>query len=279
MIKIGGSAIDYTIERQSARLYYVLNNLAKLQENYQLILTVGGGKRADITKMEYKLFGKLCDSVRDGFIAQFYEDLKTNMNLVSGLIGKDKVYCVYRDNTESIDKLLNNDKILLFSALPDDMNSEGLSAAYSDAHTIRIANIFKVKKLALLKRTDCIYIFDPYKGYDKGTDKWKQIQNNNKQFKVLSVDDFFKGNAISRIGAFDGDGNHLFDDLGLVYFKNSDIESIDVIHISPYELFIDGSHVVTKQPKPAIHETAYMQERIDKFLLNEYSGIIGRITK
>lgn len=277
LFKIGGSSIDYTIEQESSKIYDILKIFLKLQKKYQIILSIGGGKRADITKMEYKLFKHLPE-VKNNILKQFKSDLKNNMEFIRNLLGSENSMCIYDDF--SVKKVLNEDKIILISIMPDKLNKENISPLFSDAHTILIAEYFGVRKIGILKRTDSVYNFDPYLGFYGGNKKWVSCQKDNFPYNVICVDSFFKPNCPNRIGAFDKEPHHLFDDTGLRLFKKSNIESISIVHISPYELYIGGKHVVTGKKKPNKPENKYRDNILHSIVKGENkTGVILRKSK
>ena len=127
----------------------------------------------------------------------------------------------------------------------------------SDTHTIALAEFYGAKRVILIKRTDGIYDFDPYRGFvfDTATrgcadfNRWHDHQQDNKRHATVTIDKLLKG-RITREGSSvhdgtaDGSKGHLMEDSALEYLRNcSHVEELLVVHIAPDEMyFSSGRH-------------------------------------
>ena len=134
----------------------------------------------------------------------------------------------------------------------------------SDTHTIALAEFYGAERIVLIKRTDGIYDFDPYRGFvlDQLThrcadiEKWKEAQRGNKRHTVVTIEDLLN-DKLSREGTGidgkrDGSAGHLMEDSALRYMleRCRYVKEIVVAHIAPEELHypIGGEkyrHVIT----------------------------------
>jgi len=127
---------------------------------------------------------------------------------------------------------------------------DGIPLQDSDTHTIALAEFCQAGRVVLVKRTDGIYDYDPYRGFVLDTktyrcadwDSWAEAQENNRRHGAVTIDEML-GDGISRIGTGvdgmpDGSLGHLMEDSALRYMRDKcqHVKEIVVVHIAPKEM-------------------------------------------
>jgi hypothetical protein len=301
--KFGGSADDFDIEQPPPARLETLNELYYLQQKQQVILTVGAGKIGDIEKTLYKKYASISKDFKEKFpyIMSRYVlpgNIATNMYI----LGTDRaIYIPFFElisKDVNLERLFDTDSIIILGAAPRHLSISRPEAANpenreypniplqdSDAQTMLLAEYVGAKRVILIKRTDGIYLFDPYRGFLEGPEKWRETQKENRRIEQISCDELINGrlnggDAVSREGAFDGMGEHLMETSALKLFKASQvIDEITVVHVYPQEMYVNGTHVVTGSKMP---DTG---KRLRRRMFNEAIGKsentlnLSRITK
>lgn len=278
--KIGGSSDDLHRQHQtSLALGEALDDLVAIQHEgtYQVVLFVGAGELGTIYKIDKRKFGDRED-VSHSHEYNIQKALDINAERYVGIMGHRNAFYIYPDIlygrglargiwNEDFESLFNGGRVIVMSMAPRHLGLGKLGPGAipgdkSDGHTILGARYVCAKTVGLLKRTDGPYLFDPYLGF--GTSEWVLQQSKNRQLHNVSLDEFLK---CSRIGAEDGDDDHLMERDGLELFRSlPDVEKIAISHIAPYELYHDGLHVVTRQMKPNLPECDYRRQQMMKII-------------
>ena len=228
MFKVGGSALDYVAEHQDARpMKELLEYFWQLQKEgiYQIILTVGGGPIGDA----YRKILRPADSNRAvQYNTEVLEDLASeNAEGAAMTVTPRQMLSRYAD----LERLFNQGRIIIMSEAPRHLgigrlDGQTVLQSDSDAQTLLLAELFGVKYIGLIKRTDGIYSFDPITGFvaNSGSqEKWLATQSHNTLFGRVTYAELLKGltaagHEISRTGAHDGNPDHLITDAALQLF-------------------------------------------------------------
>ncbi len=318
MFKIGGSADDFDEEKEGEQLAETIDFFVQIQKEgaYQVILTTGAGKRGDLIKKRLLKYGMSRREIREGYPYKINEALVSNMKDVRDIASKENAVYItpYQMSgreplylpdfgegapkpwrMDNIQRLFNQDKVIIISSAPRHLGMghpevtlkkhihyPNIPMEDSDSQTVLLAEMFGVKTLGLIKRTDDIYKLDPYYGFMISSigkaNFWpqKQSRKKNRALSCVSYKDLLDPEKVSRKGAFDMQGGHLFEDSGLKLFGQSEtLEKIAVAHISPYELYYRGIHVVQKKRKPLLPEREVREARIREIIQGtDYACII-----
>ncbi len=253
VVKIGGSTFDWVRdnkEKLCPYLNYYGDVLLRIFQERNMILTVGAGPAGDIAKFNKN---KYSDTLL--FQKHFPEDmisaLEHNLTVLDMLFPKDTIsryeygYEFYNVTQENSVK-----EITLMAIAPHHiLVRDHIPLQDSDTHTIALAEFFGAERVVLVKRTDGIYNFDPYRGRPFAKDKmnyfdllkWKITQRSNRRHDIVSVDDMLSGNfsreGTGMDGKADGSQGHLMEDSALEYFKYcNNVREICVVHIAPEEM-------------------------------------------
>jgi len=180
------------------------------------------------------------------------------------------------------------------------MVRKGIPLQDSDTHTLAIAEYCKVPRVVLVKRTDGIYNFDPYRGFvmdprtfrcaDYGS--WRSTQQGNKRYEAVDLDEMIDGSTFSREGTSpegmaDGSTGHLMEDSALRYMRDEChyVKEIVVVHIAPEEMHErigrnKYRHIVTGEEvmiDPAVGWAGVTEQRLRSALEGQaFSRIIKR---
>lgn len=165
----------------------------------------------------------------------------------------------------------------------------------SDTHTIALAEFYGVERVVLVKRTDGLYKFDPYRGFSLNTDDdeerygvWQYCQEANERYEKITIDqmlddtEFSREGTDMRTGNADGSNGHLMEDSALEYMKGcKKVKEIVIAHIAPEEMYYpthsgEYKHVVTKETLPGdTHWELLFEERLS----NAIKGIGSKIVR
>ncbi|HLD42886.1 MAG TPA: hypothetical protein VJB08_02760 [Candidatus Nanoarchaeia archaeon] len=196
------------------------------------------------------------------------EVLMTNLKMIHGiftperssLIGPGAFYFISNSNKKTPLIAMAPHYILVRDEIP---------LQDSDTHTIALAEFYGIEKVILIKRTDGIYKYDPYRGFELSSktvyraamDKWKEAQKENELFPVVGLEEMISGKLFSREGTgpdghADGTVGHLIEDSALEYMAGCrHVKEVLIVPIAPEELYIPGSnrreamHIVTQETK------------------------------
>jgi uridylate kinase len=270
VVKLGGSSFDYDIDCKNRNIEEVCKILTRmLQEKNRIILTAGAGPYGDISKDFIAQHGQRI-SLDKHFSQIMVRNLQTNLKLLEKLFDEDYAFLVDLGFFYNITEESTAKRIPLISTAPHYvMAREGIPLQDSDTHTVALAEFYGAERIVLIKRTDGIYDFDPYRGRPFGVDlsqdtpgnqrllyNWIEAQKDNKRHSKVTARGMLEGN-ISRIGTnmkggFDGSTGHLMEDSALRYMMDrcSRVKEIAIVHIAPEEMHyrIGGDqyrHVVT----------------------------------
>lgn len=164
------------------------------------------------------------------------------------------------------------------------MVKQGIPLTDSDTGTLALAELYGAERVVLLKRTDGIYKYDPYRGYRpnphapygcQDSKAWQEAQRANQRYSSVTVDNLIAG-TISRegtavTGLADGSGGHLMEDSGLKYFQDhcTSVKEIVVVHIAPEELWVPKGHstyqhIVTREQLQLDHQSwsGYLETKL-----------------
>ncbi len=304
LIKIGGSADDFDQETDSLALRDVLETLVELQseQQYQVLVAVGAGKSGDLTKRRRAKHGDYSPALRREYPFDIRDDLLRNMRFLYNLIGaKHATYMApYQLSREGLsmdddravpysgleafstgrqERFFNQEKVIILGSAPrhlglghpdivDPQKSSYPNIAYehSDAQMMLWAQALGCRQVTLCKRTDGVYLYDPYTGFNADATLWRNQQQHNARLNTVSYQELLDGKTkdgrdISLIGSFDGQGDHLLETEALKLGLKFNIAA-GIVHIHNQELFPDGHHVVTNEPESIMAAHLTLEDRI-----------------
>ncbi len=313
VIKIGGSAFDFDRQNKgSYNLQTICQTLSKLHREYdksgyekianRIIVTAGAGQFGDIIKDQRSKY-----LFNPGVVAQYpmamAEALEANLKSIKPYFGSKASLLTtgafYYISTSSTSK-----RIPLIGTAPHYiMVRNKIPLQDSDTHTVALAEFYGAERIILIKRTDGVYNFDPYRGFvpnpADGTcadiTRWAMAQEYNKRYSVVSVDELLSGN-ISRDGTgIDGNADdstgHLMEESALIYMRDKCeyVKEILIVHIAPEEMFCqerknaknpyihlyanEKLHIVTEEDGVAGDYKTSWQSRLEKSIENALKGI------
>ncbi|MBN2368214.1 hypothetical protein JXC34_04280 [Candidatus Woesearchaeota archaeon] len=286
VVKNGGSADDFdNFVKYKKNISYLCETLTKIlyeqkrkinRNRLRTIMTSGAGQRGNRAKNRMQKYidnPRIQEQVPKRIGNALIENLEeTQPFFYNKRTGKYMAKVLnsgafYHINDQSAAK-----KILLMPTAPHyKAVRDGIPLQDSDTHTIALAEHFGAEKVVLIKRTDGIYDFDPYRGFpleltlpeSKLVNKlvmkrWQLHQRHNKRHEVVSVDDLLSGKfsreGTGAYGRADGSTGHLMEDSALRYFKNNckHVKEILVVHIAPEEMYYQVwgnryKHIITKE--------------------------------
>jgi len=304
VVKIGGSAFDFDRQVKSKlNLEHVCETLVKIHQDREgsrkkrrvnrIILTVGAGQYGDIPKDWLQKYGHN-EKVRVQYPKSMAQALQANLENLKPLVG-DLAALLKTGAFYYLTKNSASRRIPLIGTAPHYiMAKDGIPLQDSDTHTIALAEFCGTERVVLIKRTDGIYDFDPYRGFrlEPSTGRcasygdWKFAQEGNNRYEVVSIDEMLSGETFSREGTgidgkADGSTGHLMEDSALEYMKRCQrVREIVVVHIAPEEMYYerDGRyrHVVTGETLPLDTDwNLFLEQRIrDAFQGKAYSKIV-----
>lgn len=289
VVKVGGSAFDYDRQnRVGNNLRNVCRILSKIHQERapnprnrdqvnRILVTVGAGQFGDAVKDWYKKYGD--DPRVAALFPQMIADaLDTNLQMMRPhfdfdhpdgygkpqVLGTGAYYYINKGNTSQ--------RIPLIATAPHwVLARDRIPLQDSDTHTVALAEFYGAERIVLIKRTDGVYDFDPYRGFvlDQQTyncadfDGWRreQRQKNHRHSRV-TIPELLEG-SLSREGTgidgkADGSTGHLMEDSALRYMlkKCHTVREIIVVHVAPEEMYYrkQGSgnvhtHVVTGEKR------------------------------
>ena len=143
----------------------------------------------------------------------------------------------------------------------------------SDTQTIAIAEFYRAERLILLKRTDGIYLYDPYNGFKSGASAWGVQQKDNKRLQVVYAEDLLS-DEISRVGAYDGRGNHLIEETAIKYFieRAKTLKEILIVHIAPEEMFVKDTNITANLRLRHVVDPSIQYKPLEEQLFNAFKG-------
>ncbi|MFH1591639.1 MAG: hypothetical protein ABIC95_06980 [archaeon] len=282
MTKFGGSADDYNIEKlESANIVRVCRILTDIIESpgsfgltneLRLIGTVGAGKQGDIDKGIIRSLG-IGNTLIRNFPGEIIRDLQDHANYISGVMNENGNYSTsYTDGRlKNIINDINNGIIPLFSSAPHYLLfSHQIPLSDSDTHSLLLGEIYKARKLILIKRTDGIYLFDPLREkitlqemnehplISRITNRIHRYhQRNNIKYSIIKASDMIAGkitrDGTNKYGQKDKTTNHLAETSMLDFFldKCKHVQEIYVVHVAPEEMYFKRknkwNHIITKE--------------------------------
>lgn len=286
VVKIGGSAFDFV--RQTGRgdtletVCTVLTEIHQTREQevdgkvkkgafvtkterlpiQRLIVTAGAGQHGDVEKDLLKAHADH-EGMKKRYPLAIAEALQQNLNYLKALFG-GAAKLLTTETFYHISRNLTRKQIPLIGTSPHYLLArDRIPLQDSDTHTIALAEFYGARRVVLIKRTDGIYDFDPYRGFilDQvnsqcaDSDTWATAQLYNRCNDVCTVSDLLsrkvtrEGSSVYT-GSADGTSGHLMEDSALQYFSNCRyVEEILVMHIAPDEMYaLDKGtlkHIVT----------------------------------
>lgn len=279
VVKIGGSSYDFDrqvkdnfnfehICRTLSRIHDERGNTRKTRRVNRMIVTVGAGQHGDIIK-EHTAKYHHNGSVNANYPKAMANALQSNLENLKPLFG-EKAALINTGAFYYIGKHSTSKRIPLIGTAPHYvMVRDNIPLQDSDTHTIALADFYGAERVVLIKRTDGIYNFDPYREFilDPVTGKcashgeWKFEQEGNKRYETVNINEMLSGKEFSREGTAvdgkaDGSTGHLMEDSALAYMqKCNNVKEVVVVHIAPEEMYYkkDGQykHIVTGETKPS----------------------------
>lgn len=302
VVKFGGSAFDY--QRSLKNEDYAIGEYCRVIKELfneklpdprrkkkmvtetlflrrRIVVTVGAGQIGDVVK-DWKTThgGFSSDPAEDGvtlrrpdlsvdiLFPEFMADaLSLNLKMVYAIFGNKFTGRYEPEQFYIITNKKAREKIPLIAVAPHYvLVRDEIPIQDSDTHTIALAEFYGIQKVILLKRTDGIYHYDPYRGFkaDPITGKctsfqdWKNAQRGNRRFSTVTIDDmlnktFSREGSYAITGTADGTAGHLMEDSALEYMRTcKNVQEIMVVHIAPHEMYAprsddDFEHIVTDE--------------------------------
>lgn len=294
--KFGGSADDYDYDSPDDRtiLEGALVALYSFQvKGMQVVVTCGAGEQGKYYKKKLRKYGTRSEAIRKHHPERIMKCVDSFLSILEDIIGPESAVHIDGEsmmrNYNKLDPYfyLNQNKMVLMGLAPrhlticrsdlvdkDSKSYPNIPLEDSDSHTGLIAELVGAGYIGLLKRTDQIYKYDPYKDFEKGMPRWAEAQKDNKSLGPVSYEELLAGvtkqnDLISRVCDEDNApkdvlGDHLFENSALGLLSKSDIvKRIGVAHISPFELYPDGKHIVMRaQVRPHCNENAFRKLQI-----------------
>lgn len=306
VVKIGGSAFDF--DRQingSLNLEYVCDILANIHQERdenrekrrvnRILLTVGAGQYGDIVKEHTLRYGHNSD-VRKQYPRSMALALQANLENLKPHFG-DKASLLTTGAFYYIEPNSSSQRIPLIGTAPHYvMARDGIPLEDSDTHTVALGEHYVAERVILIKRTDGIYDFDPYRGHPLGKQipgnwltrkldryRWQWTQRHNERHTIVTVEDILS-NKFSREGTgidgkSDGSTGHLIEDSALAYMRDrcEHVKEIVVVHIAPEEMHypIGGDqykHVVTGEVVTIDPQTGW-RGVLEENIRNAFNGV------
>ena len=270
VFKIGGSAFDHFVHHETR--YYLERACKILSRIHQdrdekdpntikrLILTAGGGALNDIVKLWAHNDPLVTPNVRIEKAAprRTANALVENLEMLRPLFdhehpnGYGKPHILEEKGFNFLYQANCDRRIPLVATAPRYIAAKyGIPMQDSDTHTLALADYCGAQRVVLLKRTDRIYRFDPYRGFTfnhankKCADlqRWKDEQRTNEWYESVTVDEML-GDNISRegtdnFGNADGTLGHLMEASALRFFRDHcrNVKEIVVAHIASEEMY------------------------------------------
>lgn len=258
VVKVGGSAFDFDrqIKLREAinleRLCWILANIHE-KDHARLIVTVGGGQFGDVIKDNYAKYG-IRPRVHANYPKLITEALAMNLAMLKSLFPEDSSMRLDPGAFYYINRRTAERKIPLIATAPHYvLVRDGIPLQDSDTHTIALAEFYGARRVVLVKRTDGIYNYDPYRGrlfsrywkkdfYVANRGVWRKAQKGNRRHERVTISQMlsggmsFEGTDIE--GRADGSSGHLMEESALQYMleKCRHVQEILVVHIAPEEL-------------------------------------------
>jgi len=262
VFKLGGSGMDFDDDNKFGKnIQYVCDILRDIhgfpgEIIHPMVGCVGTGRRGDLIK------GKLIKYPDNPLFSENYpwdmayalelnlEDLRRHFKGYAKAVKSGMFF--------PIDSRSASGAIQLIAMAPHYTSvSDGIPLQDSDTHMIAIARFWgsenpnKRVRIVLIKRTDGIYDFDPYRGFvpDKRNgycsdyETWSEAQARNGLHSTVTFNDLLSG-KLSREGTgvdgrADGTTGHLIEDSALRYIleRCPNINEIQVVPIAPEEMY------------------------------------------
>ena len=276
VVKMGGSAFDYDRQyKTSLNLEYACQILEKIHKERvgsiksgnrkvnRIIGMVGSGQYGEIPKDNLRKYGHNYRVV-ERYPQSMAEAIQANLKSVSLHFGDDAVAVLSTGAFYYIGDSSTSQSIPLIGTAPHYvMVRDQIPLQDSDTGAIAEAEFHCAERVVVIKRTDGVYDFDPYRGFildfskERCADllRWQESQKGNKRHSVVTVDQLLKG-GISRegtglYGVADGSSGHLMEDSALRYMKGCQyVKEVLIVHIAPEEMHYqignnEYRHVVT----------------------------------
>ena len=277
VVKFGGSLFDYDRVGNPENLETVIQTLIEYHGEggedrtrktaNRLLLNVGMGQFGDTVKDWQRSHGHVA-TVRAHYPQAAANALMMNVEMVRKLFGEGGAARINPQAFYYIGAETTYKRIPIIAIAPHHiLVRDKIPLEDSDTHTIALAEHYGAQRVVIIKRTDGIYAFDPYRGFPIGIpltqenhERHQQVrkaaQANNERYERLTVGEVL-GGAIKRegtdpFGQPDGSSGHLIEDSALRYMRTHCryLQEIVVVHIAPEEMYIPGKegtyqHIIT----------------------------------
>ncbi len=297
--KVGGSADDFDQDNIDKKdLKEALAQLYSLQlHGVQVVITSGAGREGMAWKKRLVKYGDECEDIVKDHPKNIMKCADRILSFLENLLGRENAVHIdagtMMRNYTKVDPyvFLHNraNKVVLMAVAPrhltlcrpdlvskDEKSYPNIPFDDSDAHTMLLADLFGSEYVGILKRTDQIYKYDIYDCFWKGEDQWIEAQKGNKPLGPISWYEVLRGvteqnDLVPRIVKGGNDpndlprdsSNHLIEDSGLKLFSKNKVKRIGIAHVSPFELYPDGRHVVLRdQLIPSYSQNAWRRSQI-----------------
>ncbi len=270
----------------------------KIREVQRILVTAGAGQHGDVEK-DLREAHIAHERMHKRYPQAIAEALQENLSYLKALFG-DAGKLLTTETFYYIGRTLTRRQIPLIGTAPHYILArDSIPLQDSDTHTIALAEFYGAQRVVLVKRTDGIYDFDPYRGFVldprqkacADMNAWTVAQRSNRQRNTVTVEEMLS-KSISREGTGFYDGKpdsstgHLLEDSALAYFAACQhVREILVTHIAPEEMYVplnEGNdtlalpHVVTGEKLLIDRNAAWQQDGIRKRMQEEGVKMLRR---
>lgn len=304
IVKVGGSAFDYNRQIDNGSVRLVCDILARIHgeppatkhsPKKRMIVTAGTGQFGDVVKDALATrFAGASIQARIQYPLSMVQAMEANLGLLNSSFPLGSAALLDTSQFFHINRQETSRRIPLIATAPHYvMVRDGIPLQDSDTHTIALAEFYGAQRVILIKRTDGIYKFDPYRGFRLNMETrscidmkaWiKEQRTKNSVYPRVNITSLLHDVDISREGtSFDGkaDGTrgHLMEDSALRYMaeKCHYVQEIVIVHVAPEELYYGKygnifKHVVTGRELQVTPESGGWGRILESNLRDAFEG-------
>lgn len=304
IVKVGGSAFDYNRHVDNGSVRRVCEILARMHAEplvakqklkKRMIITAGAGQFGDVVKETlWARFAGESIRAKQQYPLSMVQAMEANLGLLDSYFPSERALLLDTSQFFHINRHETSRSIPLIATAPHYvMARDGIPLQDSDTHTIALAEFYGAKRVVLIKRTDGIYDFDPYRGFKLNVqtrtcddmDAWRSAQRERNHLHThLSAARLLSGSGITREGTSiegkpDGTRGHLMEDSALRYMveRCRHVQEIVVVHVAPQELYYHKhgnlyKHVVTGERLQVTPESGGWERILESSLRDAFEG-------
>ena len=241
VVKFGGSSLDFDRTKRRENIEQVVAEIKRQHQELGrlFIITPGAGQYGLVAKDWYAHHGHIA-AVELHHGKRIKQCLEMNGEDICDLFNGAAEYVPFH-KTYKVDAAYLEKTIPIIPLAPRHIcRMYDIPLEDSDTHTLAIAQFWGAYRIVLLKRTDGIYTFDPYRGAEISDEEWTRQQEENDRFDIVTPQQLL---GIDR-EAYDVEcgrvtPGHLMEDSSLYYMADhaNRVGEICLSHIAPRELF------------------------------------------